>query len=750
MANYTVDILVALKGAQKLTAFNKQLKETEEISKVVNKNTKLLAKDNELVIRSFNNLNKALKDATANFNAAASGTSIQKKAARELILAEKDLNKELKERERLLQSITLTGQRSSLMPGRSRTLLGQSVTPEGGASGRSRQILREQQELQAALARMNQRSFGKFKFLPPEELTGQSEDIFRGQSSPVAAKIQQTLKNRKQSEKEIAKMRERLIKKEQKLLLTRKKILKEEILIRTKTLRENQFANINQGAGGFRAFSKRADKITAQANRPGLGQIIGSQFAEGGIFASPGGRSARARGALQSGLIGGGFPLLFGQGGAGAIAGGLGGLAGGALSPGFGFAGSIVATAAAQEIKKVLEFRKQISDLNIEMKSMGISSNISANSVTKLGKSLGITKEEAVKVIEQFKRFGDASIGLAKFFDGDFALFESFSKSGDVSSVLNAIKQSSKDLTVEEELRITRLLTQKGAEVAINELIDVRRKKLLQIEKDKIKVKQFDAANPTGEGTIDQQISNKLKLDEFSEKSNETIEDLLKIRDGLSELKIAGEEVGLSIVAEIEKIDKELRKLNNTQFQTIELSKAISSSFEDSFKGIIRGTMTVQDAFRNMLNKIADFFIESAARIAATQFQKGLLGILGQGLGGALGGSGLAFGAGNLGINKASDFLGGPNPFKADGGPVKRGGSFIVGERGPELFTPGVSGMITPNHALGGSTSVVVNVDASGSSVEGDEEQANAFGSAIATAIQSELIKQKRPGGLLA
>ena len=35
------------------------------------------------------------------------------------------------------------------------------------------------------------------------------------------------------------------------------------------------------------------------------------------------------------------------------------------------------------------------------------------------------------------------------------------------------------------------------------------------------------------------------------------------------------------------------------------------------------------------------------------------------------------------------------------------------------MFSPGVSGMITPNHALGGSTTVIVNVDAIGSSVEG-------------------------------
>ena len=88
--------------------------------------------------------------------------------------------------------------------------------------------------------------------------------------------------------------------------------------------------------------------------------------------------------------------------------------------------------------------------------------------------------------------------------------------------------------------------------------------------------------------------------------------------------------------------------------------------------------------------------------------------------------------------------------FFANGGRPPVGRASIVGERGPELFVPDRAGTIVPNNAMGGAMNVVINVDASGSSVEGDEEQANAFGSAIATAIQSELIKQKRPGGLLA
>jgi phage-related minor tail protein len=86
---------------------------------------------------------------------------------------------------------------------------------------------------------------------------------------------------------------------------------------------------------------------------------------------------------------------------------------------------------------------------------------------------------------------------------------------------------------------------------------------------------------------------------------------------------------------------------------------------------------------------------------------------------------------------------------RARGGPVKGGSPYIVGERGPELFTPNSSGNITPNHQLGGSTNVTVNVDASGSSVQGDAGQAEQLGMAISQAIQSELMQQKRPGGLL-
>ena len=74
----------------------------------------------------------------------------------------------------------------------------------------------------------------------------------------------------------------------------------------------------------------------------------------------------------------------------------------------------------------------------------------------------------------------------------------------------------------------------------------------------------------------------------------------------------------------------------------------------------------------------------------------------------------------------------------------------MVGERGPEMFVPNTGGRIVPNSDMGSSTNVVVNVDASGSAVEGDEAEGRELGRLISVAVQSEIIQQQRPGGLLA
>ena len=66
-----------------------------------------------------------------------------------------------------------------------------------------------------------------------------------------------------------------------------------------------------------------------------------------------------------------------------------------------------------------------------------------------------------------------------------------------------------------------------------------------------------------------------------------------------------------------------------------------------------------------------------------------------------------------LGSASFGEFLSG---FRAHGGPVSAGGRFMVGERGPEIFTPQTAGTIIPNDAIGGGQTTVIqyNIDARG------------------------------------
>ena len=108
-----------------------------------------------------------------------------------------------------------------------------------------------------------------------------------------------------------------------------------------------------------------------------------------------------------------------------------------------------------------------------------------------------------------------------------------------------------------------------------------------------------------------------------------------------------------------------------------------------------------------------------------------------------------------LGINTLLSSFGGPFaslPTFAAGGRPSVGQAALVGEKGPELFVPSVAGTVIPNNKItgGGNVTVNVSVDATGSNVEGDEEEGRELGRLIAAAVQSEIVQQKRAGGLLA
>jgi TP901 family phage tail tape measure protein len=208
-----------------------------------------------------------------------------------------------------------------------------------------------------------------------------------------------------------------------------------------------------------------------------------------------------------------------------------------------------------------------------------------------------------------------------------------------------------------------------------------------------------------------------------------------------------------------QKIDEYKTKLTELQ-DPINMAQrgaqGIGDAFSSSFQGIITGTQTAQEALASFFQNIAKSFLDMATEIIAQMVImyafKQLLGLFGGGGSGigAVGNFSGAFSGTTASFNPSS-FGMGLLPGRAKGGPVSSGQTYMVGERGPELFVPGRSGTIVANDKMGGgSTNVVVNVDAKGSSVEGNEQGANQLGRVISAAVQSELIKQQRPRGLLA
>lgn len=107
------------------------------------------------------------------------------------------------------------------------------------------------------------------------------------------------------------------------------------------------------------------------------------------------------------------------------------------------------------------------------------------------------------------------------------------------------------------------------------------------------------------------------------------------------------------------------------------------NQMQDNLKNGLLDAIVAGNSFSDVLANVAQMLARAA--LQAALFNEGAFATPG-------GGGGL------LGPLFSSIFGG----FRASGGPVAPGRSYVVGERGPEVFAPKVPGTIVPNHALGG------------------------------------------------
>ena len=675
-AEYGIDLLLTIKNSNKLKDLNREFQRTNKEQHRVKDGLDKIIKGYKVFFPSLNNVVRSLSRAQEMFNKTALGTRANTMAAKDLVAAQRLLNHELEQRNRLLKAVRGGGFESNIVQNVGRSKRGRSGSGFAAFSARADVVTD----------------------------TARKEDM----------KARYRDKYLKNIDKKVAKI----------------------ATIQTQQQSQRAFAGL---PGGFGVAGGQIGPALPRGFR------VQQQFKQGGMFGMPGGAMGRLRGGAGSAMIGGGFPLLFGAGGLSSIMGGVAGGIGGALAPGGGFAASIAATALAAQIEKVRAFRKEVRKLNEDVSSMGIESEFSRKQIKDLAKEFDITNDEAVKLAATFKTFGADQAGTLLSAFGSREIFDSLSGLRDTESVLGKIQELSGNISEEKRRELLQTLATDGALEAQlelqKEIINIRRK---AVTDQKIKDFDFNAVFKDSRGKYKRAYDTEIERQEFriklQERFNEEFDDTNLTAEELLENQIKINEQ-MQFLAEFRAPTDELRQLLTPMRQVLDLSVAIRDGFKDSFKGIIDGTMSVQDAFRSMLNRIADHFLDFAAQLAAVQLQKGFLSLFSNMFNFNLGGS-----PGNDIQNNVQ--------LAANGGPVGMRKPYIVGERGPELFVPNQSGNIIPNHDLagigGGGTNIVVNVDASGSSVQGDEDRGRELGRLISVAVQSELIEQKRPGGLLA
>ena len=741
---YKADIQLAVKGLRELRSLNIHL---DRNGKAVDRSIEKIMKYNSVTrshfVPTLNNLSSALAKAQANFDKANISTVQGIKAAENLAKAEKLVNAELIARNALMG-----------------TVRGRAFGPQQADAGQTvaaqKQQASDQERLNQALLKLENRSLDN-----------------------ISKKVQLRNKEVAQGKKLVSEAGNR-----RKILVNNNKLRTQEFRTAGKIQeREMKISKILEKNAKFRnSFRGRTQRAIAGGSKENLD--IRNQ-------------------AISNALIGGAFPLLFGQG-AGASAGGaLGGAAGGLLGGQFGFALSLVGTQIGSIIDTFVSGTAELGraigpfaqDTQAVTTALGLQGSAEEARIKLIEETKGKTAafnasmrlmatEIGQRGVDSLKRFGENTRLLTSSFTLAITKLQAFA-AGVANFVLRltglegALEAGAATRTVaaaagEGDAEAQALVDRrKAAESLRGQGGEGARKKILldqisaeekifairrntSIEADNL-TQKFDALgvsikaeaeetkriaelrrdglNPALAKTIagiekegqlskdnlqveiDKLIEKQAKVGQLEEKDQIRLTTLEATRNKIDE-QVDSLSEAATATDKLNESTKDMR----TNFERI--GESIASGVSDNIAAAIQGTKTLGEAAKSILNDLSSTLIKLGVNTI---------------LGGLTGGSSGIFGSLPMLLPRAN------------GGPVKKGGNFLVGEKGPELFVPKRSGTIIPNDKLagGGSTNISVNVDASGSSVQSNEQQGKELGRVISVAIQSELIKQRRPGGLL-
>ena len=182
--------------------------------------------------------------------------------------------------------------------------------------------------------------------------------------------------------------------------------------------------------------------------------------------------------------------------------------------------------------------------------------------------------------------------------------------------------------------------------------------------------------------------------------------------------------IGAVKAMELNQADQLIEKTDKYKITLEQVKDVLANQMTSAIEGLIDGTKTLGQSLSGLLRTFGSMFLRAGVGK--------LVDLIPSAKGNVFAQNGIV-------------------PY-AKGGYIGRPTMALMGEAGPEAVLPlrrGRGGRLGVETSGGGVGSVVVNVDASGSSVQGNEPDANQLGRVIGQAVQAELIKQKRPGGLL-
>ena len=144
-------------------------------------------------------------------------------------------------------------------------------------------------------------------------------------------------------------------------------------------------------------------------------------------------------------------------------------------------------------------------------------------------------------------------------------------------------------------------------------------------------------------------------------------------------------------------VEQATQDLNNLEATAVQVSQgigdAIGSSLANGISRLIEGSATVKEVFADMLKSIGQVLVQEGTKMIATYIAIGIA----KAFAGLTGGGGANLEASTNSLyGNMNPFAGFQlAPFRATGGPVNANRPYIVGEQGPELFTPNQAGRIS-------------------------------------------------------